>query len=1538
MNDRASHIYPFHGGIAGKLGDRFEAKWAVKKFFEVILGDADALQFEFVDPVNHGVEFWLSKNGCKEWYQAKRQNTQGNWTIGRLAREGVLAAAKSKLAATPDDRFFFLSTAPATVIQHLAQRAATIESGADAFLGSLTDEDRASHLPELERHWEADAEQTWRYLRRFDAYCEPEPDLDINIKMLGGQVFSAAFEHFFPLLREYLENNFNRLLTTEIVRREIIEAGILAPRAPLDPTLRDRIAAANHRYLDSYIPFGAGGSSIARKETKEILSLLEAEVGPTVTLLTGNAGTGKSGVIREVLAGLTERGITYLAFRVDHRMEIDSSFALGNALYDRHEGPVSTLQALEPNRHAVLFIDQIDAISEVSGRTSPIREVIFELLRFASFSGNIRILAACRIYDLNNDGALLALEKEHRAKRIEVKPLDWETEIEPLLRDKGISVGHLTPNQRKLLALPLNLALFLETTETNGLSAQFHSTTELLGRLITKKQRTITARGFHDFALMPILSELAAAMSRDQTLDAPASALDRFPNALDLLATEHLVCQVKGRINFFHESLFDYAFARGFVTERLPLLDLLQEDEQHLFRRTQVRQILAMYREVGPQSLYLAQLRDLLVSSSVRYHLKDAVVRWLGGIEAPTEAELDVILALDTPNKRMPPLVRIAIYPQSVWLPILLGRGLIAEWLEASDEERRGDALQILRNALKSFPTEVANALRAWWQNDPVRGAALFNWFSWLHDMQPCRELLELNLDLIRSNPEGVFNRNGLYNRHSLSAWIKHDSDAAGELLRVWFETWYTIFPTGHPFKNDRTNDLDYHWLEELHKKSVGAFLKAAIPAFVEAIRRINASFDGQRWIDYTWQLRFDQEGFGSDRFLVLLRTSLCGLAQTAPDQAIGAIKQIDPFSHPAALNLWLETIGNAGHSLGNLLPSLLGAEWLFVAGPNGAEWLSFARATNAALPHLPADEQLLSEDRIMTHWPELSLARKICQRLANGEPEEEPFWTRKSVIYDLNRNGYEQWCILKSINKEFFSPAARQRLSQLDRKFIGKTTGKPNDLQAMTVPPPIGDECAKRMSDASWLKAIDAYRDNKEGRHSRDDWSRDTGSRGLAQILREQTKENPERFARFLRRLPSGTPEVYFNEILNGLAESQIAEEMLVSVIRYAHSLSDRPCCEGISRLLKKYPALANHEDIFQTLVWYVENGPAATDAQSDAHRTQELLLSADRLTANGGFLQVRGGYRDRGFAVEALADVLWDCAVRTGEGVSILRKRIGLEPLASIRCLLTHPLYAVLRHDNRSAAELLRELVIGQGGNLLPLATYHGLQLLYYILHGVPEIGHELLDLLLSAENEGHRILGSFHLLREAFYDESLASRAEALAKQSDEHRKLAANAAANHLPHAAYRAKAEQQLMEFFNDPLDEIRAEAAECFRWIWDSSFTSYRVLASTFIQSKAFEKHGFAFFHLLQNCHEPVTTEVLLAAERALELAETPSNEPSLAARWQEMHYLDELLLREYAATENQPELRTRILNIIDRMLILGLYGTDKIILEHERL
>ena len=64
-------------------------------------------------------------------------------------------------------------------------------------------------------------------------------------------------------------------------------------------------------------------------------------------------------------------------------------------------------------------------------------------------------------------------------------------------------------------------------------------------------------------------------------------------DAKAMVSENILVCENK-RFSFFHEGFFDYAYARRFARGPQSLLDLLVSDEQHLFRRAQVRQNTAL--------------------------------------------------------------------------------------------------------------------------------------------------------------------------------------------------------------------------------------------------------------------------------------------------------------------------------------------------------------------------------------------------------------------------------------------------------------------------------------------------------------------------------------------------------------------------------------------------------------------------------------------------------------------------------------------------------------------------------------------------------------------------------------------------------------------------------------------------------------------------------------------------------------------------------------------------------------------------------
>jgi hypothetical protein len=97
-------------------------------------------------------------------------------------------------------------------------------------------------------------------------------------------------------LREYLEKRFNKTLTTEIVRQELRDEGRLLLRDwSLIPTLRERLHGETTAYLETHSPFGVAGSIIERPQTELLADQLKEPAGPSIILLTGVAGSGKSG-------------------------------------------------------------------------------------------------------------------------------------------------------------------------------------------------------------------------------------------------------------------------------------------------------------------------------------------------------------------------------------------------------------------------------------------------------------------------------------------------------------------------------------------------------------------------------------------------------------------------------------------------------------------------------------------------------------------------------------------------------------------------------------------------------------------------------------------------------------------------------------------------------------------------------------------------------------------------------------------------------------------------------------------------------------------------------------------------------------------------------------------------------------------------------------------------------------------------------------------------------------------------------------------
>lgn len=109
----------YGGGIADKVGNRFEALWLTRHLVELIDGRAESVLIEPLAP-DAGFEFCFTRSTHREWHQCKRQSS-GGWTVGRLAREGILTNFRAKLADGLD-RCVFVSTDPSKPLKLLKEK------------------------------------------------------------------------------------------------------------------------------------------------------------------------------------------------------------------------------------------------------------------------------------------------------------------------------------------------------------------------------------------------------------------------------------------------------------------------------------------------------------------------------------------------------------------------------------------------------------------------------------------------------------------------------------------------------------------------------------------------------------------------------------------------------------------------------------------------------------------------------------------------------------------------------------------------------------------------------------------------------------------------------------------------------------------------------------------------------------------------------------------------------------------------------------------------------------------------------------------------------------------------------------------------------------------------------------------------------------------------------------------------------------------------------------------------------------------------
>lgn len=364
--------------------------------------------------------------------------------------------------------------------------------------------------------------------------------------------------------------------------------------------------------------YGVKDSYIKRAEVDILYNWVLGSIAPDdspVKLLVGDAGVGKSVVIKTLIEKLEAEGIKTLSIKAD-RVNISEEIF----------GPL-TLKALQSSLdllssqqdRVVLIIDQIDALSQSLSNDRNKLNLLLDAV--ATLKGDAtkvsRIIVSCRRYDLIYDSSLKALGVDNA---IELGALS-DAEVKSVA-DK-LSAGlyeKLNKHTRGLLKTAQFLDMFCRLYAGGHKNIEYENELalfdELWKHLVYDCPENLTSS-----AVERCLFKVADTIEGSETLSPYWTvSIEDYP-IIQYLSSEGVTRYEGGQVSFFHQSFLDYASAREYVHNECSFVQGLECQFQGLEIRSKIKLILDYLRFHSEQH-YKKELLGLINSNKIRLHIK----------------------------------------------------------------------------------------------------------------------------------------------------------------------------------------------------------------------------------------------------------------------------------------------------------------------------------------------------------------------------------------------------------------------------------------------------------------------------------------------------------------------------------------------------------------------------------------------------------------------------------------------------------------------------------------------------------------------------------------------------------------------------------------------------------------------------------------------------------------------------------------------------------------------------------------------------
>lgn len=390
---------------------------------------------------------------------------------------------------------------------------------------------------------------------------------------------------------------------------------------------------------------GLPKSHIQRVETSQILSWIKSPFSQddkNFCLLTGNAGVGKSVVIKDLIQVLKEEDIKTLSIKADCIDNIKEEATIQTIL-----DAIDYLASGE--RFLVLIIDQLDSLSQYLTNDRKRLNLLLDVIYAMQDRKNIRIVVSCRKYDLEYDSALRQLQNKSNIIELGMLSLIEVTKVlDQLDNNLKLKLDKRTIN---ILRTAQYLDIFCYIYKRNQTKINFRNSIDLYD-VLWQQYLDGVPDNIDKVDVEVSLFLLAKKILESSTLSPIWKPGGKYEQAVQYLCSVGAIKQNGNNYFFFHQTFYDYTLARYYDNSNKSYIIDLEDKFQGLEIRSSVKLILE-YERGHRYDKYLKDIELILTSTRIRFHLKFLAISILAYIENPRKEEKRIIKDLCGTNIKL---------------------------------------------------------------------------------------------------------------------------------------------------------------------------------------------------------------------------------------------------------------------------------------------------------------------------------------------------------------------------------------------------------------------------------------------------------------------------------------------------------------------------------------------------------------------------------------------------------------------------------------------------------------------------------------------------------------------------------------------------------------------------------------------------------------------------------------------------------------------------------------------------------------------